>query len=163
MVTHKDLIILNRQLTKFWPFDNGNSKRSDHLTMATQKVLTILQKQPTKIWPFYRGISQRSDCITARDVNVLFFCDRTVPFLLPLWKKNFVSFRFCLKYKNKQKTFLSISISKEIFLKTFNQFFSFFVFRFCMGTFRFFKTKFPEYNESNIIELVKFYGRLIRY
>ena len=91
-----------------------------------------------------------------------FFCDRTVRFFLPIWKKNFVSFRFCLKYKNK-KTFLSISISKKIFLKLLINFFSFFVFRFYMETFCFFKTKFAEYNKSNIIELVKFYSRSIRY
>ena len=36
-------------------------------------------------------------------------------FIAPL-KKNFVSFHFCLKYKKQKKMFLSISISKKIFL-----------------------------------------------
>ena len=50
-------------------------------------------------------------------------------FIAPL-KKNFVSFHFCLKYKNKINVFKYFNIEKD-FLKTFNQLFfrfSFFVF-----------------------------------
>ena len=75
-------------------------------------------------------------------------------------EKNFVSFRFCLKYKNKKNVSKYFDIKKDFF-KTFNQFF--FVFSFRMGTFRFFKTKFAEYNESNVIKLFKFYGCSIIY
>ena len=76
-------------------------------------------------------------------------------------EKKLVSFLFEIqKQKNVSKYF---DIEKD-FLKFLTNFFSsFFVSCFCMGTFRFFKTKFAEYNESNIIELVKFYGRSIRY
>ena len=100
--------------------------------------------------------------VIIRDVNVSFFLWSNSSFFIAPLKKNFVSFHFCLKYKNK-KTFLSISISKKIIFKLLINFFLFFVFRFRMGTFRFFKTKFAEYNESHIIELVEFYGRSIRY
>ena len=89
-----------------------------------------------------------------------FFCDQTVRFFIAPLKKNFVSFRFCLQYKKNVSKYFDI---EKDFFKTFNNFFPFFVFRFRMGMFRFFKTKFAEYNESNIIELVKFYGRSIRY
>ena len=46
--------------------------------------------------------------VTNRDVNVLFFCDRTFCFFPPS-QKNFVLFRFCLKYQ--KTTFLCILIS----------------------------------------------------
>ena len=88
-----------------------------------------------------------------------FFVIEQFVFYCPSEKKLcFVSFLFEIqKQKNVSKY---LDIEKDFFL-TFNQFF--FVFRFRMGTFRFLKTKFAEYNESNIIELVKFYGRSIRY
>ena len=102
VVTHKDLIILNRQLTN-----------SDHLTMATLKDLTIWQWQLKKFWPFYRSNPQRSDHFTEashKDLTALqlgmstfcFFVIKQFLFYCPSEKKlRFVSFLFEIQKQKK--------------------------------------------------------------
>ena len=143
--------------TRSWARSNFLASRQHNIASGTRKNRKIVRSQcldgvatiinivnwqlQTTLWPDNMvtlsqqncGVSS-SVCITnvaplvdTRDVNVSFFCDQTVRFLLPLWKKTLFRFVFVWNTKTKKK-FLSISISKKIFLKLLINFFSFLVF-----------------------------------
>ena len=109
--------------------------------ILVKKLIFILQAGPS--W-----------MMLARDVNVFFLLLlANSSFFIASLKKKFVSFRFCLKYKNKKNVSKYFDIEKAFF-KTFNQFF--FVFRFSFFVFvweRFVSSKQNLPNTTNLILL----------
>ena len=98
---------------------------------------------PLGLFPGWRSTLTHKQCCRAGACGLgmstfRFFCDRTVRFSLPRWKKTLFRFVFVWITKTK-RTFLSISISKKIFFKTFNQFF--FRFSFLYGNVSFLQNK----------------------
>ena len=72
---------------------------------AQQNIIVIM---------YWANIEEKGQQIISRDVNVLFFCERTFRFFCPL-EKNLFCFVFVFEFKEKQR-FVYCLLIKSLFL-----------------------------------------------